>query len=150
MMQKPRRPTGITILAILELIGGIFGLLGGILLIGVGGSGILSSLGYGIASGLIAALGGGVVVFSLFALLMGWGMWTGKGWAWIIAVILYILGALANLASLAIGVYTSIVGLVIAALILWYLWRPHVKAFFGRGPQAQASPAPQPAPTATT
>ena len=148
MMQKPSRPTGVAILAILELIGGVIGLLLGILLIGVGGSGILSSFGFGLVSGIVAAVGGIIVVVSVLVLILGWGMWTGKSWAWTIAVILYILGVLSGIGSLAVGALTGVVGLVISILILWYLWRPHVRAFFGHG--TQPAPMPQPAPPTTT
>ena len=150
-MQKPPRPTGVSILAILNLLGGILAVLGGILLIGVGGSGMMSSLGFtGFISGIVAAVGGIVIVIGLFALVVGWGMWTGKTWAWILAVILYALGALSSLISLAAGAISSIVGLLISAFLLWYLWRPHVKAFFGQGTQAPQSPIPQPAPPTST
>jgi hypothetical protein len=77
-------------------------------------------------------------------------MWTGKGWAWILAVILYGLGALSSLISLAAGALSSIVGLLIYAFLLWYLWRPHVKAFFGRGQTVQTAPMSPSVPPATT
>jgi lysylphosphatidylglycerol synthetase-like protein (DUF2156 family) len=149
-MLKPSRPTGIAILAILELIGGVIVLLAGIGLAALGGS-LLTALGYPVFGGLAALIGGGLAVFGLVALGVGWGLWTGKGWAWWLAVILSILGVLGSLASVAVGSPTSIVGLIVDAVILWYLFRPHVQAFFGRG-VSQLAPQPaaqQPPPAAS-
>ena len=143
-LMKPARPTGITILAILELIFGIIILIGGAAVAAVSGSGILSTLGYGYLSGMAAVAGGVLVVLGLVVLVVGWGMWTGKGWAWLLSVILYVLGILFGIASLASGSLTSIVGLLIEIFLLWYMFRPHVKAFFGRGPPSQPAPAMQP------
>jgi len=149
-MIRPGRPAGIAILAILELIGGIIILLLGIGLAAVGGS-LFTALGYSGLGGVAALLGGIVAIFGLLALLVGWGLWTGKGWAWLLAVILSVLGVLFSIASIAVGSFTSVVGLLIDALILWYLFRPHVRAFFGRGgAQPMAPPmAPQPPQTTT-
>ena len=148
-MIRPSRPTGIAILAILELLGGILILLVGIALAAVGGS-VLSSLGYGSLGGLAAVAGGVVAIFGIIGLLVGWGLWTGKGWAWWLAVILSILGVLVSIGSIAVGAFTSVVGLIIDAVILWYLFRPHVKAFFGRGGVQPAPPPAAPQPPQTT
>ena len=148
-MMKPSRPTGISVLAILELLGGVVLLLAGIGIAAAGGS-ILTSMGYGGLGGIAAVAGGALAIFGLFALLVGWGLWTGKGWAWVLAVILTILGILGGLGSLAFGAITGIVGLVIDILILWYLLRPNVKSYFGRGSPAMSTTAPTPPPPPAT
>ena len=141
MMQKPPRPTGVAILAILDFIGGALAILAGVAFIALGGSGLLGSFGFGsLLSGFVAVLGGVVLILGLFAIFVGWGLWSGKGWAWTLAIVLYAIGALFSLASLVTGSYTSIVSLVIYALLIWYLWKPHVKAYFGKG-TAPAQPA---------
>lgn len=146
----PRRPTGVAILAILDFLAGALILLGGLVLIAVGGTGLLASLGYGFFAGIATLLGAVVLVIGVLAIVVGWGLWTGKRWAWILALILYALGALSSLVSLAGGSVSSVVGLVIDALLIWYLFRPHVKAFFGQGaPQPVASPS-APSPLTTT
>jgi hypothetical protein len=148
MMQKPMRPTGITVLAILAMIFGVIAILGGVFVAAVGGSSILALYGYGAFSGLLSVLGVAVAVYGFLIFIFGWGMWTGKGWAWILGVILVILGILSGLGSLGVGNFTSIGGLIIDVIILWYLFRPHVKAYFGRGtPTMQQAPQPAPAPT---
>ena len=152
-MLKPQRPTGITILAVLDILGGILALLLGALLAAAGGSGVLSSVGYGNLSGLVSIAGGFLVVVGALAILVGWGMWSGKGWAWVAALILAALGVIGGLGSLVVGRFSGVVSLIIDVLILWYLFRPHVKAYFGRGqpampPMTTMSPSP-PATTTT-
>jgi hypothetical protein len=146
MMQKPPRPTGVAVLAILDLIAGILALLGGIFVAALGGSGLLALYGYGFFSGFVAFIGFFIIIVGVLAIVVGWGMWSGKGWAWILAIILYALGALTSLLSLAGGNVSSVVGLLIDALLLWYMFRPHVKAYFGRGTGAQPAPMMQTAP----
>lgn len=148
-MMKPPRPTGVALLAILDLLFGILALLGGIFIAAIGGSGLLTLYGYGFFSGFVAVAGGFVIIIGILAIVVGWGMWSGKEWAWLLAIILYGLGALTGLLSLAGGNLSSVVGLLIDALLLWYLFRPHVKAFFGRGTGAQPAPMMQSAPPTT-
>ena len=146
----PQRPTGVAILAILDFLGGELGILGGLVLVVVGGAGVLSSLGYGVFSGLVSVVGGFFMLVGILALAVGWGMWTGKGWAWMLALVLYGLGVLSGIASLAGGSLSSIVGLLIDVLLIWYLFRPNVKAYFGRGAApAVPSPAQSPSPSTT-
>jgi hypothetical protein len=151
MMQKPPRPTGITILAILGFIGGILALLGGALFLAVASSGILSSYGMGMFSGFVSVFGGVIIVVGLFAIFVSWGMWSGKSWAWYLAVILYAIGVVFGLVILIAGALTGIVSLLIEVLLLWYMFRPHVKAFFGiGGGMMQQAPMMQSQPTTTT
>jgi len=151
MMQKPPRPTGIAILAILGFIGGILALLGGALFIAVAGSGILTSYGVGMFSGFVSILGGVIIVLGLFTLFVSWGMWSGKSWAWYLAVVLYAIGLIGGLVILVAGGIVGIVSVLIELLLLWYLFRPHVKAFFGiGGGMMQQAPMMQSPPPTTT
>lgn len=149
-MMKPVRPTGVTILAILDLLGGILALLGGVFLVGVGRAGVMTRLGYGMYEGFIAGVGGVALVVGLFAILVGWGLWSGKDWAWVLAIVLYALGLLFSLVSLVGQPIRGVIGIVVYAFLLWYLFRPTVKAFFGRGTPSQLAPAMQPTPPAAT
>lgn len=142
-MQKPSRPTGVTILAVLEFIVGIFALLGGTgALVGSAFAGVF---GYGALTGLLAALGVFLLLTGILALIVGWGMWTGKGWAWAVGLVLAAIGIVSSLVSLP----GSIISIVIDLLIIYYLTRPHIKAYFGKGQPAQTM-APASPPHATT
>lgn len=127
-----QRPTGITVLALLEFILGGLAILLGIAFIALGP--YISQLMPGLPpliSLLVGGLGIGFLLAGLIGLVVGWGLWTGKGWAWWLTVILEALGLLSGLAGIAMGDPTSLIGLLIAALILWYMFKPHVKDFFG-------------------
>ena len=130
MMSKPARPTGVTVLAILELFGGIITILFG--MAAIVSSTFLNPYGYAVVAGLAVASGGALVLFGVLAVVVGYGMWSGKGWSWTLAVVLYGLGVVFSLVYIAVGLWSNILALAIDLLILWYLWRPHVKAYFGK------------------
>lgn len=130
------RPTGVTILAVLSAIGGIFGIVGGIALVGFGG--VAAGSGAGGAGGIVAILGLVALVLSIISLVLAYGFWTLKPWAWplgvgvqIASLIITVIGILLS-GDIVGGLVGNIVGIAIAAIILYYLFQPHVKAAFGR------------------
>ncbi len=152
MQPKPPRPTGVTILAILAILGGIAGLFGGAVLIGLGvllgtllaseisnqltlaGYPGLAGLDVGLISAIVIGLGVVVLILGILYLAVGIGFFGGKGWAWTLGMIVSVIGIILAIIQIAAGNVGSIVSLLIGALILYYLMRPHVKAFFGKGP----------------
>ena len=129
-MQTGRsRPLGVTIVAILMIIEGIFLILGGIAGIAVGGI-IADELG--IAGGAIIAASSVGLALGIAGLFIAWGLISGKGWAWIITIIITIIMAIVNIISIASGRYEHLFGLIINGVILYYMYRPQVKAYFGR------------------
>jgi hypothetical protein len=48
-------------------------------------------------------------------------------------MILSIISIVSNALSIADGNFGGIVSIIISAVILYYLYRPHVKAYFGIG-----------------
>src|SRR3972149_12029915 len=144
------RPTGVTILAVLNFLGAALYILIGLLFIlgmGIRGGMMGQAGGEGSAGamGMMMGLGGGAgvifIVLSLIPLLIGWGLWKLKNWARIITLVLMALGALLALLGVALGGLAgemfsagfSGVFLLICAWIIWYLLRPHVKEAFGAG-----------------
>ncbi len=145
-MEKRERPLGVTILAILEAIGGII-YLAGILLISfimemvtrfmpVAGAGVGIVRGFLGIIAIIAAIV--LLILGFISFLLAYGLWTGKGWAWTLTFVFSIIGILLGLISLPSGIIT----ILINALILYYLTRPHVKAFFGKAPPPIPPPPP--------
>ncbi len=132
-----QRPTGVTILAILALIGGVFGIIAGLALIA--GGAFLGAVtetagiaGLGFIFGILTLLG------AVLELAFFFGAWAAKAWGWI-------LGVIAAIWSIAVGVITAvlsgdivgglmgnIISFVIAGVILYYLNTPAVKQYFGR------------------
>src|SRR5881296_148932 len=133
MQQRPSRPVGITILAILEILIGIVGLLASLVIISF--SALFATLPtVGPLLGAIGLVIGGVVLFfSIIWLATGVGFLHGRGWSWTLGVIFSILSLLGAIGALTIGLITGGVGgLIFWGLILYYLTRTHVKAFFGK------------------
>jgi uncharacterized membrane protein (DUF2068 family) len=133
-----QRPTGITVLALLEFILGGLAILLGIVFIAL--VPYMSELLHGLPALLFLQVGVLGIVFlvaGLIGLVVGWGLWTGKEWSWWLTVVLEALGLLSGLIGIARGDPLSLIGLLIlirlliAALILWYMFKPHVKDFFG-------------------
>jgi hypothetical protein len=118
-LQARPRPTGVTLLAILSTIGGIFSLvLAGLLLLA--GALLVSAL----------FLASGVVDFFL-----AMGYLDGSGWAWMLGIVFGIINIVGLAAEIALGLANSILGIVFSGVTIFYLTRPGVRVFFGRGPR---------------
>lgn len=140
-MEIKKRPTGVTIIAILIIIGGILLLLAGIGGVAVGSLFIsqIIGLGFVIIGAIILAVGIGYLVVS-------YGLLKGKRWAWTITVVLLFIGTVINVVSIIFGSFAinmdistfltvnsgNIAGIIISVIILYYLYRPHVKSYFGK------------------
>ncbi len=150
-MRKTVRPTGVTILAVLSIIAAIAFLLGGAVLIGLGlvigtyaasqvtsslataGFSGLASLGTGTIAAIITAIGAIALILGILYLAVGVGFLGGKGWAWTLGMIVSIIGIVLDVVQIGFGAYYNVLGLIIGIIIVYYLTRPHVKAFFGKG-----------------
>ena len=136
------RPTGVTVIAILNIISGIIMLIGGVGLAAIGS--ILPTMttldpnaaGQMAIAGLLGvggvAVGGILIILGLISFIVAWGLLKGKSWAWSVTVILSIISVVIGIISLVAGNFGSIVNIIIAGIIIYYLYRPHVKAFFGK------------------
>jgi uncharacterized membrane protein (DUF2068 family) len=80
-----------------------------------------------------ALVGIGLLVFASIAFILSYGLWNGKGWAWIAALIFALLGIVLSVLSLflrpGIG---ELISLIIDLLIVYYLMQPRVQAHFAR------------------
>ena len=154
------RPTGVTIIAILNIIGGVTMLVGGILLVVAGtflsslppsafqngnltGSGMyLSGIAPSFLGGGAVVIGGVIIAIGIVSFIVAYGLLKGMGWAWIVTVVLSIISIALNAISIVTGNIGGIVSIIISGIILYYLYRPHVKAYFGKAPaRSDASPA---------
>lgn len=128
-----QRPTGITILAILAAIGGVFGLLASIALMGLGAAvgGATGLGGFTFVAGLIG------LAYSVLSLILAYGFWNLKPWAWTLGVGVEGLGIVYAVLTFVNGgsgsnIVSLLISVGIAAFILWYLFQPSIKAAFGR------------------
>lgn len=135
-----KRPVGVTILAVIAIIYGIFNLL--LTLLGLLGSALLAS-GFGNAAakysaGPLAYATVSDAVLGVLYLAFGIGAFMMKRWAWTAGVVALVLEVVHQIVGLVIQgfsvskVVTTVIIVVIALLLLWYLFRPNVRAAFGR------------------
>ncbi len=134
-----QRPTGVTILAVLQLLNSALGLLlslgvlllGGLVISGMGAENSGEAVAIG---GVLLFLAIFFLIFSLIGLIMGYGLWTLRAWAWLGTLIFQGIGILAHIVTLFAGDLSggSVMGLVISGVIINYLLQPNVKRAFGQ------------------
>ena len=127
------RPLGITIMAIVAGIFGVLGFLAGLAVFGLSGllgaAGVPNAAGAGMASSLLA------LATAVLALAFAYGAWTLKPWAWPLGLAFAGFAVVSGVVGLAGGdteITSVVIGLAIAALVVYYLMTPGVKAAFGR------------------
>jgi hypothetical protein len=122
---KPKRPVGVTVIAIVAAAGGLLSLFGG------------ASVLAGMSSGPLA-LAIIVIMFGILGLTLGVGFFTGAKWAWIAGVVIYIISIGLGIAEIIYGGQVGLIGGIIRTIagivIPIYLTRPKPKAFFGNSP----------------
>jgi len=119
------RPTGVSIISVLYYIGAalvvIIGLLGTAALKSFVGGGSIINIGTTIFWAIL-------LVIVAIQILIGWGLWTGKNWARITAIVFAALAILSGLSTIAKGGFVTI---VIQGLYVWYLgFNASAKAYF--------------------
>lgn len=154
-MQKLSRPLGVSIIANFGIILGIIMLLG-VVIVSVSGVNMANT----VASSRVNTVSGSGSVgleVALYILVVGYGLKKGKAWAWTMSIIgiligfattsyaiyfttLPVIGVIGNQVGLTayagiivdVIIISIIVFVSIELIILYYLYRPHVKAYFGR------------------
>jgi len=128
--EVPRRPTGVTIIAILEVLKGVIQIIVGGLLLGFFEAYYDPSLWpYPVFLGAFAfVLGVLFLVLGGLSFLLAYGFWFGYRWAWLFGIILQSIGLISNLIEFPGG----LLGLLLNIITLYYLTRPHIKRYFGR------------------
>jgi uncharacterized membrane protein (DUF2068 family) len=162
------RPTGVTILGVLFVIAGAFTLLGGIATLlaipfvsnvnpnVIGNNNELqfngqqqlltpseqTALAQGSGS-ILTVLGAVLIPLGIASLVVAYGLFKAKSWAWLVAVVLSIVGLVVNVISLVTSnmgaIAGALVGIAINAIVLYYLSRRNVKQYFGRVAAAKES-----------
>jgi hypothetical protein len=144
------RPTGVIVIAVLNIIGGIIMLIigppvafAGTILpfvlqsipeqqqLSMTSDGVdLSQVSPSIVGAGILALGWILMGIGIFSFIVAYGLLKGKSSAWKLTVIVSILSIAVNAVSIAIGNTIGIANIVINGIILYYLYRPNVRAYF--------------------
>lgn len=116
-------PSQVTTAAVLLFVSGAFSVLGGLLLVALGSVGAIF-----------------VIVGVVLLIIGGFEIWVGvalrqlKAWARTAAIVIAGIGAALSLINLIRGGYTSVISLVLDAVIIYMLTRPEaVRAFAASG-----------------
>ena len=118
------RPLLITLIAILYFVFGVLLVLGGAAIL-FGGM-TLPKFG-----ALTTAVGGVLLVVGLISIVIAGGFWNGWKAIWYLAVIFGIISLILDVVAIFFTGAASIIGMIIQALLLYYIFRPNVKEFFG-------------------
>jgi hypothetical protein len=129
------RPIGITIIAILMIIGGIILIFTGITPLFLGPLISVDISDYQINQlGLLIAIGGLVLVgLGIASLIVSWGLLKGKGWARTITLIISIVAIISAIITLISSEdLIHIIPVIIYGIVIYYLFTKKVKLFFGK------------------
>jgi hypothetical protein len=124
-----RRPLAVTIIAILSIIVGILSIVGG--LIPLAFAAFIPEM-----SGALLAAGAVLIAIGLAYLFVSYGLLKGKGWAWTVTMIVSYIQIVTSIIAIAGGNFFSIGHLIISIVIVYFLYRPSAKAYFGKRPNA--------------
>ena len=141
-----QRPTGVTVIAVLDFIGAAFCVIGGLVVLfggamlasffGAAAANGTAAPGAGFIAGLGAVLGVIILAFAILFILVAIGLLKLKNWARITSIVLSALSLLNSLngfrGGMAGGIAGPVIGLAINIWIIWYLLQPNVKAAFGQ------------------
>jgi uncharacterized membrane protein len=138
-----KRPTGVTILAILEILGGILEL---VLALGFFAIAVLinvadvrAQIGTSVPDWVLnnaplffGALGVFFLIMAVVSLLLAWAFLKGKNWARILAIIFLVLSIIGNVIGIigGVSIVTVVISILLPLIIVWYLFRPNVKQWF--------------------
>jgi uncharacterized membrane protein len=114
-------PRGILIITILTAISGIL-----LLVMSIYAFNLLLPLGgiYLMGPAFLLILG----VTSLFT---AYGLYRGQNWSWKLLLVLSGFGAAGYLLNVVNGQFISIIGVVFNLFIIYYMYRPHVRKYYG-------------------
>jgi len=84
--------------------------------------------------GLGIAFGAVLVAIAIVSFIVAYRLLKGKRWAWTVAIILSVISIVWNVITLVTAAnFGGIISIIISGIILYPLFRPHVKAYFGKG-----------------
>ena len=123
------RPVSVTIIAILAIILGILAIFGGLVPLAFAAVLPEFSVYFVVIASILIAIG-------IAYLVVSYGLMKGRGWAWSVTIILSYIGIVFSIVAIVSGNFASIPQLIISIIIVFFLYRPQSKAFFGKPPNA--------------
>ncbi len=121
---QPERPAGVTVLAILYFLQGFLAILAGAIFASFE---VFGLFGFALVCGSV------LIIIGIIDFIIGWGLWSLQSWARIVAIIFAVIGLL-----------NFPIGTIISIIVLWYLFKPEIKAAFEGVPYYGPQPYGQP------
>lgn len=125
-------PTGITVLGILQIILGIILAVFAIMVM------VMSHMvgDYSYFGAMTSVIGGAVtailILLAAFSFLIASAMFSGKKWGRTIVIVFSIVTLVMDASSMMVGNVFGIGGIILNGIVLYYMWRPHVIAYFAK------------------
>ena len=136
---QQEKPLGVDLLAIVMVISGIFAVFSGIDALYF--ASFLKSVApintamygtFGAVATYSAVWGSIILALGIGSFMVAYGLFHGRSWGWSGAVALAIIGIVIPIMNMMAGYWPSIFTLILSIIVLYYLSRPQVKAYFGR------------------
>lgn len=124
------RPTGITVLGILQIVAGIILIVSAAMIAAM--SGMMGSYSYfgAMASVIGSAITAVLAVLAAFSFLIASALFSGKKWGRTIVIVFSLVNLVMESVSMMVGNVFGIGGVILNGIVLYYMWRPHVIAYF--------------------
>ena len=121
------RPTGVTVVAILNILAGIT-MFAVVIIAAIGAS---ISPTQETVSG-VQTIGGILIAVGAVSFVVAYGLLKGRRWAWTLTVVVSIISIVMTIFTIIWLGLCGIINAIVSGIILYYLYRPHVKAYFGK------------------
>ena len=72
-----------------------------------------------------------LLILGIASLLTAYGLYMRKNWSWKLLLVLSGFGAAGYLLNVVNGQFISIFGVLYNAIIIYYMYRPHVRKYYG-------------------
>lgn len=127
------RPMGVTIVAVLTMLLGVAGVIRAGMLAGVADAAEALFPVFGVTAGAgLSTIGIVALIVAVVTILVGIGLWMLQQWAWMVAIVVIVLELLLAGWHLLTEGMGSVhwLGVILAAVVLFYLLRDEVKSAF--------------------
>ncbi len=132
------RPVGVSVIAVLEVLLGISDIIGSLFVLfafSFANVKIVTDLGTAFEGALLPEIFGIVLIAAgIASFVLAYGMWTGRGWAWLASVMFAVLSAALYAFGLVFGTVLDLIPVVFYLALLAYLFTGGVRNFFRHTP----------------
>ena len=133
--EQMQAPIGVKVLTGLAILTGVLMVMGGVALVALAAEIPLALLPPGqmpLIPSLVTGIGAVLVAIGVATILLAVGLFKGISLAWRAMTVIAFIGIAVSVVSLVTGEVAQIGSVIINGAILYYLYRPNVRQYFGR------------------